>query len=102
MKPTSILRVCLAILLVICLFKMPYGYYQFVRFASSVGFGFLAYEALQVQRKNLAIAFVVLLILFQPLAKISLGRELWNVVDVIVAIFLILVELNSKKINNND
>jgi hypothetical protein len=32
----------------------------------------------------------VLAILFQPFFKIAFGRELWNVVDVIVAIGLII------------
>ena len=34
--------------------------------------------------------YVALAILFQPLAKISLGRLLWNVVDVVVGVWLII------------
>jgi len=39
-----------------------------------------------------------LAILFQPLLKIALGRELWNVVDVIVGVGL-LVSVVIKKQN---
>ena len=54
-----------------------------------VGFALLAYN--EYERKNipLVIVFVALAILFQPLAKISLGRQIWNVVDVIIAVGLI-------------
>lgn len=68
---------------------MPYGYYQFVRFLALVGFGLLAYKSYERQENVITIVYVGLAILFQPLIKISLGRELWNIVDVIVGIGLI-------------
>jgi hypothetical protein len=36
-------------------------------------------------------------LLFQPFFKISLGRTLWNMVDVIVAVGLLLSVYNSTK-----
>lgn len=68
---------------------MPYGYYQIVRFAALVGFAILAYLANEQNRKIETVIYASLAILFQPLIKIALGRELWNVVDVIVGIGLI-------------
>lgn len=38
-----------------------------------------------------------LAILFQPFAKIALGRVLWNIVDVIVAGYLIYLVVRNKK-----
>lgn len=38
----------------------------------------------------MTIIYVSLAILFQPLIKVSLGRELWNIIDVIVGIGLII------------
>ena len=38
-----------------------------------------------------AVVFGALAMLFQPLLKISLGRTLWNVVDVAVAVLLLVV-----------
>lgn len=67
----------------------PYGYYQFVRFAAMVGFGYLAYKANEQGTKNETFIYLVLAILFQPFVKIALGRTIWNIVDVIVAIGLI-------------
>jgi hypothetical protein len=78
----------LIILLLICLANMPFAYYQLVRFLAMVGFGILAYQANQQGRLNVAITYLILAVLFQPIIKIALGRYLWNVVDVIVAIGL--------------
>lgn len=68
---------------------MPYGYYQLVRFLALVGFAILAYKSFEKQENTMTIIYVSLAILFQPLIKTSLGRELWNIVDVIVGIGLI-------------
>jgi hypothetical protein len=68
---------------------MPYGYFQLVRFSALVGFAILAYNSNKQGYKIEAIIYVFLAILFQPLIKIALGREIWNVVDVIVGIALV-------------
>jgi multisubunit Na+/H+ antiporter MnhB subunit len=75
---------------------MPYGYYQFVRFASMVGFSYLAYSSNVVNKKNEAFVYIGLAILFQPFIKIALGRINWNVVDIIVGIGLILSIFQNK------
>jgi predicted membrane protein len=85
MKPLSII---LAILLFLCLADMPYGYYQFVRFAAAAFFAYGAYKENELGSKELAIVFIILAILFQPFFKIALGRRLWNIVDVIVGLGL--------------
>lgn len=86
MKPLSFI---LAILLFLCLADMPYGYYQFVRFAAAAFFVYAAYEENESGSKELVIVFVVLAILFQPFFKITLGRTLWNIVDVVVGLGLL-------------
>ena len=68
---------------------MPYGYFQFVRFAAAAFFAYAAYEENESGRKELVIVFVVLAILFQPFFKITLGRTLWNIVDVVVGLGLL-------------
>lgn len=54
-----------------------------------IGFLILAYNAYENGYKSEAIIYVCLALLFQPLLKIALGREIWNVVDVLVGIGLI-------------
>ena len=84
------IKIVLAVLLFICLADMSYGYYQFVRFAAMIGFGILAFQSTRLENKSFMILYGALAILFQPFFKIALGRELWNVVDVIVGIGLII------------
>jgi hypothetical protein len=83
------IKITLAGLFFICLADMPYGFYQLVRFVALVGFAILAFKANEQGQKTEAIIYVCLAILFQPLIKIALGREIWNIVDVIVGIGLI-------------
>lgn len=86
----KIIKIILAVLFFICLLDMPYGYFQIVRFAALVGFAILAYNANEQGHKRETIIYVCLAILFQPLIKIALGRQLWNIIDVIVGIGLIV------------
>ena len=93
----KLFKIGLAILLLLCLADMPYGYFQFVRFISLVGFGLLAYHANDQGKQSEAIIYVVLALLFQPFFKISLGRTLWNIVDVIIAVGLLLSVFSATK-----
>lgn len=84
------IKIILAILFFLCLADMPYGFYQFVRLAGLIGFAILAYQANQLGRQTEMIIYGGLALLFQPFFKIALGREMWNIVDVVVGIGLIL------------
>lgn len=84
------IKIVLAILLFLCLADMPYGFYQFVRFAAMIGFGILAFQSAESENKSFLIIYGALALLFQPFFKIALGRELWNIVDVIVGVGLII------------
>lgn len=68
---------------------MPFGFYQLVRIVALIGFGILAYRANEENKNTEMIIYGGLALLFQPFFKISLGREMWNIVDVIVGIGLI-------------
>lgn len=87
---TNAIKIVLAILFLICLADMPYGFYQFVRFAGLIGFAILAYQANQQGRQTEMIIYGGLALLFQPFFKIALGREIWNIVDVVVGIGLLI------------
>ena len=91
------IKIVLAILLFLCLADMPYGFYQFVRFAAMIGFGILAFQSAESENKSFLIIYGALAILFQPFIKIALGRELWNIVDVIVAVGLLISLFIDKK-----
>ncbi len=86
----SIIKVLLSILFILCLFRMPYGYYQSIRLAGMLGFTLLAYFSYQQKQNASVIIYIALAILFQPFIKVALGRNGWNLVDVIVSIGLII------------
>ena len=84
-----LIKIGLTILFFLCLLDMPYGFYELVRFIALVGFVILAYKANEQQKQTEMIIYGGLALLFQPFFKIALGREIWNVVDVVVGIGLI-------------
>ena len=87
---TMVIKIILAVLFFICLADMPYGFYQFVMFAGLVGYAILAYQAHEQNRQSEMIIYVGLALLFQPFFKIALCRQIWNVVDVVVGIGLLI------------
>ena len=86
----TLIKIILSVLFFLCLLEMPYGYYQLVRFAALIGFALLAYNSNEQGHKTEVIIYVCLAILFQPLVKIALGSQLWNIIDVVVGIGLIV------------
>jgi hypothetical protein len=85
----NLIKIILAVLLFLCLADMPYGYYEFVRFASMIGFGILGYKAYSRNNQTMMVVYGSLALLFQPFFKVALGRDLWNIVDVVVGVWLL-------------
>lgn len=86
----NIIKIILAVLFLLCLADMSYGFYQFVRFSGLIGFTVLAYQANQQGQQTEMIIYGGLALLFQPFFKIALGRQMWNIVDVVVGIGLLI------------
>lgn len=99
MRP--LIKLIIAILLLLCLADMPYGFFQLVRFATTAAFAYLSYDYFKSKKDGLGILFTALALLFQPFIKIALGRTLWNVVDVLVAVALFYFIINTIKKKNN-
>lgn len=91
------LYLILSAILLLCLLPMPYGYYTFVRFVLMVPFGVIAYRYYTQHKMALMITFASLTLLFQPFIKIALGRTMWNIVDVLVAVLLIVLWIKERK-----
>ena len=95
------LKISLSILLLISVLDWPYGYYQFLRFFASLGFSVLAYQAFKDDENYKLILYLSLALLFQPFLKVALGRELWNALDVFIALMLLLsIYRNNLKLKN--
>jgi hypothetical protein len=84
----KIIKIVLSILFLVCLFDMPYGYFQLVRFLGMIGFVVLAYNDYP-KNQNWFILWASSAILINPFIKIELGREIWNIVDIVWVIVLI-------------
>ena len=90
-----LLKVILIILFAGCLFNMPYGYFQIVRFLATMIFVFFTIKEIDQNWKWLWIASSILI---NPFLKIYLGRFIWNVADIIWIILLIFsLSMDSKK-----
>lgn len=92
-------KLIFAAMLLLCLADMPYGYYELVRFIAMILFGYMAVFYYRKESMSLTFTFAGLALLFQPFVKIALGRTIWNIVDVVVALLLIIVcfKTNNKK-----
>lgn len=57
-----------------------------------LGFALLAYFDYQKHQtiNSTVIIYIALALLFQPFIKVALGRTIWNAVDVIVSLGLII------------
>ncbi len=53
-------------------------------------FWVLAIQADKKGNKTVMIIYAALALLFQPFFKIALGRDLWNIIDVLVVIGLLV------------
>ncbi len=96
----NLLKIFLVVILLLCLFSWNYGFYQFVRFIGFVGFSILAYQEKEKQDSWFYI-WLFSALLINPFFKVSLGRAIWNLMDVVWAIILVF-SIYRKKINRNE
>ena len=78
-------------MLVAALAPWPYGYYTLLRWVVCLSACFVAwvwYDAYE-QPTPMVWAFGAVAILFNPLAPIHLNREIWSMIDLATAAFLI-------------
>lgn len=95
MKKSLLIKFILSILFIGCLFDMPYGYFQIVRTVGMIGFIWLFNID---SNKDIRYLWAASAILINPIIKIPLGREIWNIVDIVwIAIFIGSILIEKKK-----
>jgi hypothetical protein len=92
----KIIKIALSLLFLLCLLDMPYGYFQLVRILGMIGFVILSYDKYQ-KSNSWFIVWASSAILINPFFKISLGRQIWNIIDLLWVILLIFSILINKK-----
>jgi hypothetical protein len=78
-----------AILLFACLLHLPYGFYTLIRFITTIICICWAVKLFRKDKITLAVIAVAIALLFQPFAKIYMDKFTWNIVDIIVGIYLL-------------
>lgn len=86
-------------LLLLALLPMPYGYYTLVRICICLYSAFLAYKSWQKNIQLWMWIFIVIAVLFNPIIPIYLSRELWAIIDIVVAI-VFFVSISQLKLDN--
>jgi predicted membrane protein len=93
----SLLIFVLVILLLGALLPMPYYYFEFLRTSSFFIFSYLVYASIKEKQESFVWVFSMLALLFQPFLKIYFNRVIWNIIDVIVAVYLVYYLLGFRK-----
>jgi hypothetical protein len=70
---------------------LPYGYYMLLRIAACGFFIWAAVITYEKQSQYLPWVFGLLALLFNPIIKIHLPKELWAAIDIASAIFILVV-----------
>lgn len=69
--------------------EWTYGYYSLLRWITCIASILVAFQAFEKNIDWAKVVFIVIAILFNPLAPIYLSRSTWIPIDIITAIFFI-------------
>lgn len=80
-------------------FPLPYGYYTLLRIVAFAVFSWAAYITFDNKEELFPWLLVILAILFNPIIKVYLPKEVWMVIDTCSGLVLIIF---SKRITVNE
>ncbi len=89
-----------AVILILGIFGLPYGYYIFLRLIVCAAAVYLAYcEYVSNQKwNNWAVIFSLIAVLFNPVVMIFLSRPIWFFIDIFcVGLFVSHFKINTKE-----
>ncbi|MDQ0636882.1 putative membrane protein [Pedobacter sp. W3I1] len=92
----SFLIVC-SICCFVAILKLPIEFYTFLRTIVSLGAGLLIYSWIKQKNYALAVVFVLVLILFNPLFPIYLHQKsIWILLDIITGLLFLITAFYKK------
>jgi hypothetical protein len=68
---------------------LPYGYYTLLRLVACAVFAFAAYISFTRKARVLPYVFGLLAVLFNPIVKVHLPKDVWIVIDLVSAVLLL-------------
>jgi len=69
--------------------EWPYGYYTFLRWITCITSILVVLQAFEKNINWVKVIFIIIAILFNPLAPIYLSRNIWIPLDIVTAILFI-------------
>jgi presenilin-like A22 family membrane protease len=60
----------------------PYSYYILLRWVCCAAFAYLAFQALAQEKKGFVWVLVVTALVYNPVIRVHLTREIWSVINV--------------------
>ena len=75
----------------------PYGYYQLLRWVVAGSAAYIAYQKYELDSKFWMWLMIAIAILFNPIVPFHLDKEVWIVVDVVVAVIFFLSTVVKRK-----
>ena len=84
------LAIIVAIMLLIAIAPLPYGYYQFLRWVVCGVAVFIAYSAYTWGKIWAVWLFGIVAVLFNPIIPIHLTKEIWQPIDLVCALLFSL------------
>lgn len=90
-KHKNILTIISVIFLFLAFFEgWPYGFFTLLRIVVCVTTAYSGWIAFKYEKEFWAWTYGIIAILFNPIIPLHLGRELWLLMDLFVAIFFIV------------
>ena len=87
---STALRVVVAGMLFFALRKLPYEYFTILKVVTSAAAIYLAYVAYSSKSVGWAVVFGALAALFNPIVKLPIKRESWEIIDVAMGVLLLV------------
>ncbi len=89
-RPHLIPALIVAIMLLVAVAPLPYGYYQFLRWVTCGVAAFIAVKGYTWKQTWATWLFGAVAVMFNPILPIYLTREIWRPIDLAVALLFVL------------
>jgi len=86
----QLLKLILSGILILSFLKMPYAFYTFSGYLLFAGFGWLAYDAFERLDHVDVKIYIMVALLYNPFIKLPIPHLLWNIINAVVIIALII------------
>lgn len=86
----KIIKLIAVILMLLVIYNLPYGYYEFLRIVITGISGYLAFKYFDKKIIGWSVTMTGIAILFNPVLPIHLDKSIWVFINIILAIVFII------------